>query len=75
MLTGAVGKNRAIVCARRALEENMTKQERLERFNELTRTYGVRELADMVIQLEEHCEKADAEKAKLRAKLEARASR
>lgn len=53
----------------------MTEQERLERFNELTRTYGVRELADLVIQLEEHCEKADAEKAKLRAKLKARDSR
>jgi hypothetical protein len=46
----------------------MTKAERLERFNELTRTYGVRELADLVIELEEHCEKQDSEMAKLRAK-------
>lgn len=49
----------------------MTKKEREERFDELTRTYSVRSMADLVIQLEEHCEKRDREIYKLKAKLQA----
>ena len=47
----------------------MTKRERKERFNELVTSYSVRSMADVVIQLEEHCEKKDREMSKLRAKI------
>lgn len=48
----------------------MTKRERETRFNELTSTHSVRSMAELVIQLEEHCEKKDREVAKLRSKIQ-----
>ena len=45
----------------------MTKRERKERFNELVTSYSVRSMADVVIQLEEHCEKKGREMSKLAA--------